>query len=54
MKNINQLIGNLYAAYRRRLTPPLFNGEKAKTLLGRGDALRPRPTFEAKSRQKPY
>ena len=30
-------------------TPPLFNGEKAKTLLGRGDALRPRLTFGAKS-----
>ena len=40
--------------YRKQSTPsgvgapPLFNGEKAKTLLGRGDALRPRPTFETR------
>ena len=45
--------------YRKQSTPsgvgapPLFNVEKTKTLLGRGDALKPRPTFEAKSRQKP-
>ena len=43
----------LSAAYRRRTTPQLFKGGKVKFFLGRGDALRPRPTFEAKSRQKP-
>ena len=42
----------IYAAYRRCTTRQLFSGGKAKTLLGHGDALRPRPTFEAKSRQK--
>ena len=39
-------VDDLFAAYRRRTTPPLFQGGKSEFLLGRDAAPSPHVTFE--------
>ena len=41
-------VDDLFAAYRRRTTPPLFQGGKSEFLLGRDAAPSPHVTFEIK------